>query len=143
MATPQISVLMPTRNAEAFVAEAVESILRQTVKDFELLVLDGGSTDRTLTILAGFGDPRLRVLAVPAAGIVAALNHGLEHARGPWVARQDADDISLPRRFELQLNALKDQRGSIFCHTGVGFSLCQENIISDYFFFYGIDFFLL
>jgi len=121
MATPQISVLMPTRNAEAFVGEAVESILGQTVIDFELLVLDGGSTDRTLTILAGFGDPRLRVLAVPGAGIVAALNYGLEHARAPWVARQDADDISLPRRFELQLNALKGERGSIFCHTAVEF----------------------
>ena len=104
--TPRISILMPVWNAERFLAQAVESILSQTVEDFELLAVDGGSTDGTLDILSKCKDSRLRILKAPP-GIVAALNLGIEQARGEWVARQDADDISHRRRLEMQLEATK------------------------------------
>ena len=115
--SPQISVLMPTRNAEPYLAEAVDSVFAQTFKDFELLVIDGASTDGTLKILQRYRDPRLRVLQAPASGIVPALNFGIEQARAPWIARQDADDVSLPDRFELQWKHLSQCPNSIFSHT--------------------------
>jgi len=114
---PQISVLMPTWNAEQFLAEAVESVLAQTFRDFELIIVDGGSSDRTLEILSHYKDSRIRVLQAPAAGILPALNFGIEEARAPWIARQDADDISLPHRFEIQWKALNRRSGAIFSHT--------------------------
>lgn len=113
---PQISVLMPTWNAEQFLAEAVESILAQTLRDFEFLVIDGGSTDRTLEILSRYDDSRIRILQAPKAGILAALNFGIEQARAPWIARQDADDISNPARFEVQFDAL-NRSNAVFSHT--------------------------
>ena len=116
MESPQISVLMPTWNAEQFLAEAVESLLAQTFQDFEVLVIDGGSTDRTLEIISGYKDPHIRILEAPAAGILAALNFGIEQARAPWIARQDADDVSHSRRFEIQWEALNRAK-AIFCHT--------------------------
>src|SRR2546422_5563905 len=121
MLSPKISVIMPTWNAEPFLASAVESILSQTFPDFELLVIDGGSTDRTLEILSGYRDSRLRILPAPSAGILAALNFGIKQARAPWIARQDADDISLPHRLETQLNALNRDPKAIFSHTDVEF----------------------
>jgi glycosyltransferase involved in cell wall biosynthesis len=121
MQAPQVSVLMPTWNAGQYVAEAVESVLSQSFKDFEVLIIDGGSTDQTLAILSGFRDPRLRVLPAPSAGIVAALNFGLEQARAPWIARQDADDVSLPRRLETQWQALNGDAHAILSHTDVEF----------------------
>src|SRR6185295_10463581 len=120
MQAPQISVLMPTWNAAQFIAEAVESVLAQTLTDFEFIVVDGGSTDRTLGILSRYQDARLRVLSAPSAGIVPALNFGIEQARAPWIARQDADDISLPRRLEVQWTTL-NRDAAIFSHTDVEF----------------------
>ena len=96
MPSPQVSVLMPTWNAGQYVAEAVESILLQSLADFELLVVDGGSTDRTLEIVSRYRDERVRVLSAPSAGLAPALNFGMAQARAPWIARQDADDVSLP-----------------------------------------------
>jgi len=107
---------MPTWNAEPFLAEAVESVLAQTFRDYELLIIDGGSTDRTLEILSHYSDSRVRIIQAPAPGILAALNFGLEQARGTWIARQDADDISYPGRFEIQWKAL-DRANAIFAHT--------------------------
>jgi glycosyltransferase involved in cell wall biosynthesis len=106
--TPLITVLLPAWNAEATLASAIDSILAQTRTDFELLVIDDGSTDRTATIVATYTDPRIRLLTQPHAGIVAALNLGLTHANGSYIARMDADDVALPTRLEKQA-ALLDQ----------------------------------
>jgi len=116
--TPRISVLMPVWNGEQFLAPAVESILNQSFKDFELLAVDGGSTDRTLEILSQYNDARIRVIKAPP-GIVAALNLGLQQARGEWIARQDADDLSHSERLEQQLDAVSRRPGAVFCHTDV------------------------
>jgi glycosyltransferase involved in cell wall biosynthesis len=103
----QVSVLLPVRNAERFLREAVDSVLGQTLADLELVVVDDGSTDGTAAILASYDDPRLRVLSSPGDGLVCALNHGLEHGRAPYVARMDADDVSLPQRLERQVDLLE------------------------------------
>lgn len=105
-----ISVVMPCYNAAPWLDAAIESILKQSHGELELLAVDDGSTDTTPEILARAArrDPRVRVLGGGAnAGIVAALNRGLDQAQGTYIARMDADDISLPRRFERQLGFLE------------------------------------
>jgi len=110
---------MPVWNGEKFLAESVDSILTQTFTDFELLVIDDGSTDRTMEILRTYSDSRLRVLRLNHGGIVVALNHGLSQARGEWIARLDSDDLCLPRRLELQWRALNRHPQAVLCHTAV------------------------
>jgi glycosyltransferase involved in cell wall biosynthesis len=100
--TPRVSVLLPVRDGERFVGEAIESILAQTERNFELIVVDDGSTDATPEIVRGFDDPRIRILRQEAAGLVAALNRGVEACTAPYIARQDADDSSLPVRLDRQ-----------------------------------------
>ncbi len=102
--TPKVSVLLPVHNAAVYLTEAVESILGQTISDFELICIDDGSTDGSPAILQGFAaqDERVRLVRREHRGLIAALNEGLRIARAPLVARMDADDISLPERLELQ-----------------------------------------
>lgn len=104
---PPVTVLMSVHNGMPFLREAVESIRAQTFRDFEFLILDDASTDGTADYLASLRDERARIIALREnIGLTAALNHGLREARGEFVARQDADDWSDPRRLELQLQAL-------------------------------------
>lgn len=98
----RVSVVLPVRNGAAHLREAVDSILSQTMTAFELIVIDDGSTDATPALLAGLSDPRVRVLRQDGLGLVAALNRGLMEARGPYVARMDADDIARPGRLAAQ-----------------------------------------
>ena len=119
--TPRISILMPVWNGEKFLAAAVDSVLAQTFTDFELLVIDDGSTDRTPEILRACPDPRLRVLRLDHAGIVVALNHGLAEAKADWIARLDADDLSEPRRLEIQWQAVNRHPQAVLCHSAVTF----------------------
>lgn len=109
-ASPSVSVLLPVRNTEAFIRQAVESILNQTFFDLELVVVDDGSTDNTPAILADIAsrEPRIVVLTQPSAGIVSALELARARARGRYIARMDADDISLPSRLALQVTCLDD-----------------------------------
>ena len=109
-AAPAVTALMPVYNAERYVAEAIESILAQTFGDFEFLIVDDGSTDRSRSILEGFAarDARIRLISRPNTGIVGALNEGLAAARGELVARMDADDVAMPERFERQVRYLDD-----------------------------------
>lgn len=106
-------------NAEAFVDQAVRSILRQSFEDFELLVVDDGSTDDSRSIVQRHAesDPRITLISRPNTGIVGALNEMASRARSPFLARMDADDISLPDRFERQL-ALFDAEPRAVCVGG-------------------------
>ncbi len=90
---PDVSVLMPIRNAQAYVRQAVESVLSQTGVTLELLVIDDGSSDRSLEIVTAIRDDRIRILSNPGSGISAALNFGLDQALGKYFARCDADDL--------------------------------------------------
>jgi glycosyltransferase involved in cell wall biosynthesis len=107
-APPTLSVLLPAYNAARYVAEAVESILAQTYTDFEFLIVDDGSTDDTPKILRRYAerDRRIHFVSRPNTGYVIALNEMLARARGEFIARMDADDIALPRRFECQMSYL-------------------------------------
>ncbi|MEJ7893775.1 MAG: glycosyltransferase [Solirubrobacteraceae bacterium] len=99
-----VSVLMGAFNNAATLREAMDSILAQTVADLELIVIDDGSTDDSRAVAEGVDDPRVRVLAMPRnVGIARSLNAGLEAARAPVIAVQDADDFSAPERMERQL----------------------------------------
>jgi glycosyltransferase involved in cell wall biosynthesis len=100
---------MPVYNAEPYLALAVESILGQSYVDFELILLDDGSTDGSAAIMDRYArtDSRVRVIRAPHRGFVAALNDGLERARGRFIARMDADDIALPDRLSAQVEALQ------------------------------------
>jgi glycosyltransferase involved in cell wall biosynthesis len=108
MKTPLVSVILPVRNAESTVDEAVASILAQTLHDFELIAVDDRSSDRSGDRLrrAAERDPRVRIVPGAGAGTTAALNTGLHEARGRYVARQDADDRSMPSRLEKQVDGL-------------------------------------
>lgn len=108
-AEPAVSVVLPAFNAERYLQYAVESVLHQSFRDFECIVVDDGSTDRTPRIVAELArqDPRVRPLRIEHSGIVAALNAGLNAARGRLVARMDADDLCLPQRFEKQVEYLQ------------------------------------
>lgn len=100
-----VSVVMPVFNGEAFVSEAVRSILAQTHRELELLVVDDGSADRTRDIVRSLAreDSRIRLLERPHEGHAAAANFGIGLASGDWIARMDADDVALPRRLAVQL----------------------------------------
>jgi len=105
MTTPAVTVLLPVFNGGRHLRAAVESVLGQSFCDFELLAIDDGSTDESRRLLEGFSDPRLRVLSNERnLGLVATLNRGLAEARGEWIARQDADDVSAPGRLAAQMS---------------------------------------
>lgn len=99
-----LTVLMSVKNGEPYLWECVESILNQTYKDFKFLILDNASTDKSRDIIRSFNDPRIQLIELPKdIGQVAALNKGLDMIDTPLAARMDADDISMPRRFECQV----------------------------------------
>ncbi|HJA78767.1 MAG TPA: glycosyltransferase [Candidatus Desulfovibrio intestinavium] len=101
---PAVSVLLPVYNAASYVREAVASILAQTLRDFELILMDDGSTDASGGILRALAaeDRRIRLVQRENRGLIATLNEGLALARAPFVARMDADDIALPERLARQ-----------------------------------------
>lgn len=104
---PQVTVLMPAYNAAVYIREAIESVLAQTYKDFELLIINDGSTDDTEAIIRSYTDARIRVLSHSNIGLVGTLNRGLKEAQGKWIARFDADDVCYPERLATQMEFLQ------------------------------------
>ena len=107
---PAVSVVMPVYNALRYLHDAVTSILQQTFRDFEFIILDDGSTDGSLELLKAFAaaDRRVRLIAGEHVGYVELLNRGLAMARADLVARMDADDFALPQRLEKQVAYLRE-----------------------------------
>ena len=104
---PKVTVIIPAYNAEKYICEAIDSVLGQTFRDFELIVLNDCSRDGTEDLILGYDDPRLvYVKNQQNMGVAATLNRGLALAKGEYVARMDADDISLPQRLEKQVQYL-------------------------------------
>ena len=100
---PAISLIMPVYNGRRHLPAAIDSIRRQTLTDWELIVVDDGSTDDSPEITEGYRDRRIRSLRLDRnRGVAAALNAGLEHAAGTFIARMDADDLSHPQRLAVQ-----------------------------------------
>tara|TARA_B100000929_G_scaffold219305_1_gene175895 strand:+ start:17188 stop:18159 length:972 start_codon:yes stop_codon:yes gene_type:complete len=116
--SPKISVLLPVYNAEAFIAKSIQSILDQTEPDFELLVIDDCSTDGSIEIINRFKDPRIIFHRKKRnSGYTESLNWAIDQARGTYIARMDADDVSLPKRFEKQLTFLEQHPDVALCGT--------------------------
>lgn len=117
--SPIVSVLMPVYNAERYLAQAIESILSQSLPDFEFLIVNDGSTDRSLEILKQYAakDSRIQLISRPNTGYVVALNEMLDLAKGAFIARMDADDIALADRLEKQV-AFLESHPEVVCVGG-------------------------
>lgn len=118
--TPLVSVLTSCYNSAEFLPEAIESILRQTFKDFEFILIDDGSSDNTLDIIRSYAekDNRIVVISKKNTGMTDSLNTGIKVGRGKWIARLDADDIALPERIEKQLKNIKMYSDTVLFGTG-------------------------
>jgi glycosyltransferase involved in cell wall biosynthesis len=118
MRQPVVSIVMPTFNRLGYIIETVRSVQAQTFVDWELIVVDDGSTDETLTALAALNDPRIRCFALPHSGHLARLhNFGIRQASGSYVAFQDSDDLWLPHKLALQLERLRERPGLRWSYT--------------------------
>jgi glycosyltransferase involved in cell wall biosynthesis len=107
--SPLISVIMPVYNGERFLREAINSILCQTLRDFEFIIINDGSTDKTEEIIFSYKDPRIVYVKNECnLKVIKSLNIGIDLAKGKYIARMDADDISLPERFETQMQYLNE-----------------------------------
>lgn len=104
---PSVTVLMPAYNAEKHIAEAIASVLNQTFNDFELVIVNDGSTDSTEEIIRSFTDPRIKLFTQENKGVASALNTGLTYAKASYIARFDADDICYQDRLQTQFNFME------------------------------------
>lgn len=117
---PEISVVMPVYNASQYLAEAIESIVSQTFTDWELIIIDDGSTDDSKLIIKRYAqsDKRIRYYKNEQnMGVIRTLNKGINLSTGKYIARMDADDISLPTRFDTQYRFLENNADVAMCGT--------------------------
>ncbi len=116
MSVPLVSVVMAVHNGEAFISESIDSILNQTWTNFELLIIDDASTDKTTTLIKDFSDHRIKLFKLPKKnGLSKALNIGLQHAQGNYIARMDADDSSHPQRLTEQIAFMEKNSDVVLC----------------------------
>lgn len=115
--SPQVTVIIPSHNCEAYIDETLDAVLAQTLDDFELIVVDDGSTDATRERVSARGDPRIRLLPQANAGVCAARNHGIREARGRYICLLDHDDYWYPDKLARQVALLEQNR-----QTGVVYS---------------------
>lgn len=116
---PRVSVLLPVRNGGSHLEPALASLVRQSLEEMEVVVVDDGSDDATPGVLEAWAarDPRIRVHRQPPSGIVAALERARSHARAPYLARMDADDVSAPERLQRQLALMEARPELAACGT--------------------------
>ena len=114
---PPVTVIMPAHNAEKWIGVAIASVLRQTHREFDLWVLENGSTDGTLEVAKQFDDPRLKVFSLGRVGFQGALQYAIENAKTDWLARMDADDLMLPQRLQIQMEFLEKHPEFVFVGT--------------------------
>ena len=116
---PKVTVLMPVYNEEKYLPESIESILSQTFKNFDFLIIDDGSTDNSEKIIRSYNDSRIQILLNGKnIGIVKTLNKGLKLSKGKYIVRMDADDVSLPERLEKQITYMEEnpETGVLGCN---------------------------
>ena len=114
---PLVSVVIPTHNRAGFLAEAIESVIGQRFRDWELIVVDDGSDDDTEAAVRRFSDPRMRLHRQRQSGVSSARNAGVRLSRGPWLAFLDSDDFWMPDKLLRQLEELESRPGHRICHT--------------------------
>lgn len=114
-----LTVLMPAYNAESTIVESIESVLSQSFTDFEFLIINDGSTDRTVEIVKSYSDKRIRLVTNDEnEGLIASLNHGFDIAQGKYIIRQDADDISLANRFRIMVHFMELNKDIVLAGSG-------------------------
>lgn len=123
---------MPAYNAARYIGEAITSVLKQTFTDFELLIVNDGSTDNTLDIINKFNDERIVIINQINQGVAAALNAGLKQAKAPYIARFDADDICYPYRLEKQIRFLQDNPEYILVGSEAKYILENGDFLFDF-----------
>ncbi|MEK6320323.1 MAG: glycosyltransferase [Acidobacteriota bacterium] len=116
MTSPQVSIVIPTYNSSRYLVNALDSVLAQTVSDFEVLVVDDGSTDDTEFVMRNY-EPRVRYIRQQNAGVAVARNNGISESRGRYVAFLDADDVWLPFKLERQLETLNLNSANGACYS--------------------------
>jgi glycosyltransferase involved in cell wall biosynthesis len=121
---PLISVIIPIYGVEAFIAAALQSVLDQTFQDFEVILVDDASPDRSMEICQQFTDPRLHLVRQANRGLAGARNTGIRHAQGEFLAFLDGDDVWLPEKLAQQVQHLQD-------HPEVGVSFCPSLLIDE------------
>ena len=129
MIYPKISVIMAVYNAEKYIDESIKSTLNQTFKDFEFIIIDDCSTDNSLYIIKKYREKNRRIVLISNKkniGLIRSLNKGLKIARGKYIVRIDADDISLPDRFKIQFNYL-EERPEIFLVGSSAYIIDEED----------------
>ena len=116
---PKVSVVMSVYNSEPFIRDAIKSILGQSFQDFEFIIINDGSTDGSLQIIQSYGDSRIRITSQENLGLTKSLNKGIGIARGEYIARQDADDISEPSRLEKQVAVLEQNSRAVLVSSNI------------------------
>lgn len=116
-----VSVVIPVYNAEKFVARTIGSVLSQTYRDFEIVVVDDGSTDNSVEEVLKFNDHRIRLIRKPNGGVSSARNIGVKNARGKWIAFIDADDEWKPDKLKLQMDCIE-------CHPDIKWCICLFSV---------------
>lgn len=104
---PLISVILPVYNGEKHLKEAIESVLAQDFKDFEFIIINDGSTDKSLDIIKIFNDQRIKIISRDNKGLIYSLNEGIKTSSGDYIARMDCDDICFPNRFSTQIKSFE------------------------------------
>jgi len=133
MSNPLVSVVLSVYNGEKYLLETIESILNQTYNNFEFIIIDDGSTDKSLEIIKSYNDERMVLISRENRGLVASLNEGIEKAKGVYIARMDADDISLETRFEEQVAFMEQNPNIGVCGTAIiGFGEDMEERVATY-----------
>jgi len=113
-----VSIVMPVYNAQAFIREAIDSILRQTFEDFEPLALDDGSTDSSAEIIRSYNAPRIHYTICPH-DFIATLNRGIDEAQGKYIARMDADDVMITERLQVQYEYMEQHPETAVCGSAI------------------------
>ncbi|MCK4820837.1 glycosyltransferase family 2 protein, partial [bacterium] len=134
MKSPTISVIMSVYNDETFVEMAIISLLVQTFSDFEVIIIDDGSSDNTAELIERIKDPRIVLIKRQNSGLTKSLNYALSRAKGKWIARQDADDMSIYTRFEQQIAFLEKHPEVKLLGTSQ-FVIPKYNLVNEVFFF--------
>lgn len=112
----RVTVIIPTYNRAGFINRAVDSVLNQSFQDFELIVVDDGSTDETQNLMEAYGDA-ITCIRRPHAGVSASRNTGIENSRGSLIALLDSDDWWLPEKLEVQVNFFDNNKNALICQT--------------------------
>lgn len=129
---PLLSVLMPVYNGREFLKPAIDSILAQTFRDFELIIVNDGSTDDTQRIIESYKDSRIVAIQQQNQGVARSLNNGLDIARGKYVRRHDADDVSTPDSFKIQIDFLEKNPGYVMVCNQQAFMTASGRVAMKY-----------